>query len=61
MKIEYNAADDVLTITFDDNAPIVSDETRGAFKIGYTPDGVADIVVSGARARGFWPPDGGAP
>lgn len=55
MKIEYDDKEDILHIGFS-TAPIVRDVSHGwNVNIGYSEDGIAEITILDAKAKGYWP------
>lgn len=56
MSIKYDDQDDILVIEFSDE-PVVRDISYGwSLNVGYTANGIAQIVILDAKAAGYWPP-----
>jgi uncharacterized protein YuzE len=55
MRIAYDDQDDILHIAFSQN-PVVRDVSFGwNVNVGYSSDGIAEITILEARAKGYWP------
>jgi uncharacterized protein YuzE len=55
MRIEYDSEDDILNIEFTKEA-IIKDISYGwNVNIGYGVNGIAEITILDAKAKGYWP------
>jgi uncharacterized protein YuzE len=55
MRIEYDDQDDILHIEFSRD-PIVKDVSHGwNVNVGYGEQGIAEITILDAKAKGYWP------
>lgn len=55
MRIKYDDQEDILNIEFS-KEPIVKDVSYGwNINIGYTAQGIAEVTILDAKAKGYWP------